>query len=109
MILSDLFITARQMVAEVAAEVGEVAHQVETAAEDLGHAVMFDNLTLEGVQEKGKEALSEVDKAASDVNVRSLGDESFERARDIFIGRLQEVCILHLTRVFFLTHPAFRL
>ncbi|KAJ7437385.1 hypothetical protein B0H11DRAFT_2107808, partial [Mycena galericulata] len=79
MLLSDILGTTREIVAEAASEIGEIASQVQAAA----------------VDGKAQESYSGLQQSVGTAhrNLGTLGDDSAERARDLVVGRVQELVI----------------
>jgi hypothetical protein len=62
-IVSDILSTARELVADVAADIGNVALHVQIGAEQVEEAARLDSVTLEGLKAKTKEATGKVQDA----------------------------------------------
>ncbi|KAF8189924.1 hypothetical protein K438DRAFT_1676518 [Mycena galopus ATCC 62051] len=95
MLVSDIFVTTREVVAEAATEIGEVASQVQAAAADVAKMAELDNLTTEGLKGKAQESYSGLQRSVGHAhsNLGTLGDESAEQIRDIVVGRVQEIVV----------------
>ncbi|KAJ6486848.1 hypothetical protein C8R45DRAFT_996226 [Mycena sanguinolenta] len=95
MLVSDILLTTREIVAEGATEIGEVAAQVQAAATDVVKIAELDNLTVESLKGKGQESYSGIQQSVDHAhrNLGTLGDESAEQIRDIVVGRVQEIVI----------------
>ncbi|KAJ7136079.1 hypothetical protein C8R44DRAFT_392980 [Mycena epipterygia] len=94
-LMSDILATTREMVAEAASEVGEIASQVQAAAIDVAKTAELDNLTVEGVRGKADESYSGLQQSVGHAhrNMGTLGDESAGRLRDLVVGRVQEIVV----------------
>ncbi|KAJ7721961.1 hypothetical protein DFH07DRAFT_898139, partial [Mycena maculata] len=95
MLMSDILATTREIVAEAASEIGEVASQVQAAAVDVANAAELDNLTADGLKGKAEESYSGLQHSVGNAhrNLGTLGDESSDRVRDLVVGRVQEITI----------------
>ncbi|KAJ7770572.1 hypothetical protein B0H16DRAFT_1515956 [Mycena metata] len=95
MLVSDILTTTREVVAEAAIEVGEVASQVQAAAIDVAKAAELDNLTAEGLAGKAAESYSGIQQSVGHAhrNIGTLGDDSAQQVRDIVVGRVQEIIL----------------
>jgi hypothetical protein len=98
MLMSDILATTREIVAEAATEIGEVASQVQAAAIDVAKTAELDNLTAEGLKGKAEESYMGLQESVGHAhrNIGTLGDESTERVRDLVVGRVQEVGVRHI-------------
>ncbi|KAK7046706.1 hypothetical protein R3P38DRAFT_2607706 [Favolaschia claudopus] len=94
-LVSDILSTTREIVAEAAVEVGQVASQVQAAAVDVAQAVELNNVTAEGLKGKAQDSLTGIQQSVGHAhrNLGTLGDDSTERIRDIIVGRVQEIVI----------------
>lgn len=104
MLMSDILVTTREVVAEAAIEIGEVASQVQAAAADVAKTAELDNLTTEGLKGKAEESYSGIQQSVGHAhrNLGTLGDDSADQIRDIVVGRVQEVRAYFKTSTFFL-------
>ncbi|KAJ7076086.1 hypothetical protein B0H15DRAFT_955917 [Mycena belliarum] len=95
MLVSDILATTREIVAESASEIGEIASQVQAAATDIAKTAELDNLTVDGLKGKAEESYLGIHNSVGHAqrNIGTLGDESSERARDLVVGRVQEIVI----------------
>ncbi|KAJ7800327.1 hypothetical protein B0H14DRAFT_2465465 [Mycena olivaceomarginata] len=93
MLMSDILVTTREVVAEAAIEIGEVASQVQAAAADVAKTAELDNLTTEGLKGKAEESYSGIQQSVGHAhrNLGTLGDDSADQIRDIVVGRVQEI------------------
>ncbi|KAJ6571811.1 hypothetical protein B0H19DRAFT_1131376 [Mycena capillaripes] len=95
MLVSDILATTREIVAEAASEVGQIASQVQAAAVDVAKTAELDNLTTEGLKGKAEESYLGIQQSVGHAhrNIGTLGDDSVEQMRDIVVGRVQEIVI----------------
>ncbi|KAJ6631180.1 hypothetical protein B0H10DRAFT_711550 [Mycena sp. CBHHK59/15] len=95
MLVSDILTTTREIVAEAASEIGQVASQVEAAAADVTKAAELSNLTVQGLTQKAGESYAGIQQSVGHAhrNLGTLGDDSAERAKDLVIGRVQDIVI----------------
>ncbi|KAJ7660057.1 hypothetical protein B0H17DRAFT_1145095 [Mycena rosella] len=95
MLMSDMLATTREIVAETASEIGQVASQVQAAAVDVAKTAELDNLTVDGLKGKAEESYSGLEQSVGHAhrNIGTLGDDSAERVRDLVVGRVQEIVI----------------
>lgn len=93
LVLSDLLSAGRGLIAQVAADVGTVAQGVHNAAEDIEKAAKSDQVSVDDLKGKSKKAAAKAGTVAKDTgnDLSSAGGESVNRAKDIFIERIQEV------------------
>ncbi|KAI0088053.1 hypothetical protein BDY19DRAFT_891712 [Irpex rosettiformis] len=96
-ILSDLFKTAREIVADTAADVGRVAATVEATADKVEKVLRSEDATFEDTQIDANHALNELTTEVPPVSFETLTRwqlintaESPERCKDAAIGRLQQ-------------------
>jgi hypothetical protein len=91
LILSDLLITVRETLEELAVDVERVAVQVQVGAESVVKTARLDDATLEGLKERVREAIVDVENVEQKVTDRWATVDPAERTKDTIIGRVHEV------------------
>ncbi|KAF7323764.1 hypothetical protein MKEN_00597400 [Mycena kentingensis (nom. inval.)] len=91
MFLSDILATTRETISEAATQVGQVAGQVQAAAVDIAKTAELSDVAA--VRERVDNSLMDVQTSVgvAHENIGTLGDDSADRARDIVVGRVQEL------------------
>jgi hypothetical protein len=88
-IVSDILSTARELVADVAADISNVALHVQISAEQVEEAARLDSVALERLKAKTQEAAGKVQDAGSARQRRRTVSQ--DPTKDIIVGRIQAV------------------
>ncbi|KAJ7190934.1 hypothetical protein GGX14DRAFT_546769 [Mycena pura] len=96
MFLSDILTTTREILAEGASEIGEIAAQVQLTAVNIAQTAELDNLTVEAAKEKAADSYSGLRESVTHANenLGTLGEDSAHRVRNLVVGRVQELVTL---------------
>ena len=101
LLLSDVLLTSRALLADAAAEVGQVAHVVESRAGSAEKALRTGDKETEppgnGLEEAAKQVKDGIKDVGEDTKEKweGLGAEAFDRLKESAVNRLQKVSIPH--------------
>ncbi|KAJ7054345.1 hypothetical protein C8F01DRAFT_1063710 [Mycena amicta] len=91
MFLSDIVATTRETISEAASQIGDVAAQVQAVAIDIATTAELGDVSA--TRERAADSYADVRGSVGHAhrNIGTLGEDSAERARDIVVGRIQEL------------------